>query len=86
MTLRNHMDCTLQAPQSMEFSWPEHWSQLLFLTPWYLPCPGIQPESLVSPALANGFFTIALPGKPDMSHTNLIFRPAKSTLEGREKC
>ena len=29
-----------------------------------LPGPGIKPESLMSPALAGGFFTWELPGKP----------------------
>ena len=28
-----------------------------------LPDPGIEPESLVSPALADGFFTTEPPGK-----------------------
>ena len=35
-----------------------------FPTPGDLPNPGIKPESLVSPALAGGFFTTAPPGKP----------------------
>ena len=30
----------------------------------YLPDPGIKPMSLVSPALAGGFFTTGSPGKP----------------------
>ena len=34
-----------------------------FLTPGGLPDPGIEPASLVSPALAGGFFTTAPPGK-----------------------
>ena len=34
-----------------------------FPTPGHLPDPGIEPESPVSPALAGGFFTAALPGK-----------------------
>ena len=36
-------------------------SRLLFPPPGDLPDPGIEPES---PALAGGFFTTALPGKP----------------------
>ena len=32
-------------------------SGLPFPTPGYLPDPGIEPMSLVSPALAGGFFT-----------------------------
>ena len=53
-----------QAPLPMEFSKQEYWSGLPFPTPGDLPDPGIQPASLVSPALAGGFFTTAPPGKP----------------------
>ena len=47
----------LQAPSSMGFSRQEHWSGLLCPPPGDLPDPGIEPESLTSPALAGGFFT-----------------------------
>ena len=47
----------LQAPLSMGFSRQEYLSGLPFLTPGDLPDPGIEPTSLVSPALAGGFFT-----------------------------
>ena len=53
-----------QAPLPMEFSRQEYWSELPFPTPGYLPNPGIEFESLVSPALAGGFFTTVPPGKP----------------------
>ncbi|ELR62335.1 hypothetical protein M91_01857, partial [Bos mutus] len=46
-----------QSPLSMEFSRQEYWSELPFPTPGDLPDPGIEPVSLVSPALASGFFT-----------------------------
>ena len=38
--------CTVarQAPQSMEFSRPEYWSGLPFLSPGDLPNPGIEPR------------------------------------------
>ena len=52
-----------QVPLSMEFYRQEYWSGFPFSTPGYLPDPGIEPSSLVSPALA-GFFTTAPPGKP----------------------
>ena len=39
------------------FSRQEYWSGLPFPTPGDLPDPGIEPESLTSPALAGGFFT-----------------------------
>ena len=46
-----------QAPLSLEFSKQEYWSELPLPTPGDLPDPGIKPPSLVSPALAGGFFT-----------------------------
>ena len=53
-----------QAPLSMEFSRQEYWGGLTFPPPENLPHPGFEPESLASPALAGGFFTTVLPGKP----------------------
>ena len=46
----------LQTLLSMEFSKQEYWRGLSFPTPGDLPDPWIEPESLLSPALANGFF------------------------------
>ena len=46
-----------QAPLSMGFSRQEYWSGLQFPSPGDLPNPGINPDILTSPALANGFFT-----------------------------
>ena len=46
-----------QAPLSMEFSRQEYWSGLPCPPPGDLPNPGIEPKSLMSPALAGGFFT-----------------------------
>ena len=47
-----------QAPLSMGFSRQEDWSALPCLPPpGDLPNPGIEPVSLMSPALAGGFFT-----------------------------
>ena len=45
-----------QAPPSMGFSRQEYWSRLPFPSPGDLPHPGIEPESLISPVLAGGFF------------------------------
>ena len=50
-----------QAPLSMIFSRQEYWSGLPFPSPGDLPNPGIEPAY---PALAGGFFTTELPGKP----------------------
>ena len=45
-----------QAPLSMGFSRQEYWSGLPCPPPGDLPDPGIEPMSLMSPALAGGFF------------------------------
>ena len=49
----------LQAPLSMGVSRHEYWSGLPCPPPGDLPNPGIEPASLMSPALAGGFFTIS---------------------------
>ena len=61
---RTHLCLTLcdpmephQVPLSMRFSRQEYWSRLSFPTPGDLLYPGIEPESLMSLALAGGFFT-----------------------------
>ena len=54
-----------QAPLSMEFSRQEYWSGLPYSPPRNLPNPGIEPESLMSPALARRFFTTSTAGKPE---------------------
>ena len=47
-----------QVPLCLGFPRQEHWSfQSPFPSPEDLSDPGIQPESLVFPALAGGFFT-----------------------------
>ena len=52
-----------QVPLSMKFSRQEYWNGLSFPSPGDLLDPGIKPVSLVSPALAGGFFTTGPPGK-----------------------
>ena len=50
-----------QAPLSMGFSRQEYWSGLPSLPPGDLPDQGVEPTSLLSPALADRFFiTIAM--------------------------
>ena len=58
-----------QAPLSMEFSRQEYWSGLPFPAPGHFPNLEMEPASLVSPALAGGFFTTALPEKQDIAWT-----------------
>ena len=53
-----------QAPLSMGFSRQEYWSGLPFSSSGDLPDPGVESTSLVSPALAGGFFITVPPGKP----------------------
>ena len=53
-----------QASLSVEFSRQEYWRGLPFPTPGNLSDPGIEPTTLLLPALAGGFFTAVPPGKP----------------------
>ena len=46
-----------QAPLSMEFSREEYWSGVPCLSSGDLSDPGIKPEFLIYPALANRLFT-----------------------------
>ena len=55
-----------QAPLSMGFPRQEHWSGLPFPPPGDLPDPGIEPLSLMSPALAGRFFSTESLGKPNI--------------------
>ena len=59
--LCDSMDCSLQAPLSMEFSRQEYWSGLPFPSPGDLPNPGID---LRSPALQVDSLPSQPPGKP----------------------
>ena len=56
LTLYGPTHCSL-APLSTEFSRQEYQNGWPLPTPGDLPNPGIEPASLVSPALAGGFFT-----------------------------
>ena len=60
-TLCDPMDCIAsQAPLSMGFSRQEYWIGLPFPPPQDLPRPGIEPTSLMSPALTGMFFTTSI--------------------------
>ena len=52
-----------QVPLSMGFSRQEYWSELPCPPPENLYNPGIEPTSLMSPALADRFFTTSAPGE-----------------------
>ena len=70
-----------QAPLSMGFSRQEYWGELPFPTPGDLSDPGIQCVSLVSPALAGGFFTTEPPGKPKGGWTGTQTGGTRGTAE-----
>ena len=62
LTLCDTIDCSPSGSSVHGiFSRLEYWSGLPFPPPGDLPDPGIKP---MSPALASGFFTTELPGKP----------------------
>ena len=55
----------------MEFYRQEYWRAFPFPPPGNLPSPGIEPASLMSPALAGRFFTTSPPGKPQEDSVGL---------------
>ena len=59
----------LQIPQSIGLPRQDYWSRLPFPTPEDLLIPGIEPASLISPALAGRFFTAETPEKPKLMNT-----------------
>ena len=67
-----------QAPLSMGFSRQEHWNRLPCPPPGDLPDPGIEPLSLMSPALAGGLFTTSTTCYT--LHTNSFSVPSSSKL------
>ena len=59
LTLCSIMEWACQAPLSMGFSRQEYWSGLPCPPARDLPDPGIEPTSLIFPALTGRFFTIS---------------------------
>ena len=64
---------------SMGFSRQEHWSELPCLPPGDLPNPGVEPMSLMSPALVGGLFTTSATWEAH-SLINYLFSPLESVL------
>ena len=60
-----------QAPLSTEFFRHEYWSGLPCPSPGYLLDPGVEPASLMPPALAGGLFTASTPWKAIHTHTHI---------------
>ena len=76
------IDCSPLAPLSVEFARQEYWSGLPCPSPGDLPDLGTEPNSLMSPALAGGFFTTSATRKP-VDHIYLgylCFRPLEIRL------
>ena len=67
LTLCNPMHYSPPGSSVHGTSQEECWSGLSFPSPGDRPDPGIEPESLVSPALAGGCFTTA-PPKASLAH------------------
>ena len=66
VSLCDPMDCVArQAPLCLGFFREEHWSGLPFPSPGDLPNPGLEPTSIMNPALAGRLFTTAPPGNPN---------------------
>ena len=55
--LCDYKDCSPPGPSVHGLLQAKHWSELPFPTPGDLPDPGIEPRSLMAPALAGKFFT-----------------------------
>ena len=82
LTLCDPIDCSPLAPLSVEFARQEYWSGLPCPSPGDLPDLGTEPNSLMSPAMAGGFFTTSATRKP-VDHIYLgylCFRPLEIRL------
>ena len=68
----------------MGFSTQEYWSGVPFPPPGDLPHPGMEPASLMSPALAGGFINTGATGKPkhfsDLHPSSFIYAMTKCAL------
>ena len=78
------MDCSPQAALSMGFPRQEYWSGLPFPPPQDLPNPGIEPVSLISLALAGGFFTASITWEPQLTEQVQHILSSSSSLPRRQ--
>ena len=74
-----------QAPLCMGLSRQAYWSGLPFLPPGDLPGPGIKPVSLMSPALAGGFFTTSPTWEVFVGLSMMLFGTIKAPGWGAEE-
>ena len=70
----------LQAPLSMGFSRQEYQSALPCPPPGDLPDPGVEPTSLVSPALTGSFFPTSAPWEAALSVHACIWQSSALVL------
>ena len=78
-TLSTLWTVALQAPLSMGFSRQEYWSGLPFPSPGNLPDPGMEPVSLMFPAVA-----VVVKNPPDLLSKSLQAIDAGEGVEERE--
>ena len=78
-TLCDPMDCLPSGSSVHEPSRQEYWNGLPCPPPADLPDPGIEPVSLMSPALAGGFFTTSTTWEAKKQIS------PRETKEGRKK-
>ena len=71
-----------KASLSMRFPRQENWSGFPFPSPGDLPNPGMEPTSLLSLALAGGFFTTSMQGSPTLVWV-CLFQGGRDGPEGK---
>ena len=79
LTLCGPVNCSPPGSSVHGISRQEYWNGVPFPTPGDLPVPGIEPASLISPALASRFFTTSTYTTHTHTHTQAI--PKSFTLE-----
>ena len=62
----------------------EYWRVLLFHSPGDLPDPGMEPESLMSPALASGFFTTSATWQAQLNISPALHKYKPPTYTGKQ--
>ena len=77
-TLWDPTDCSLPGSSVRGIPRQESWSGSPFPSPGDLPDPGTELPSLEPPALAGGFFTPELPGKPCLDVKGMILEERKT--------
>ena len=80
-TLCDPTNCSLPG-SSVRFPRKEYWSGLPFPPPGDLSDPGIEPGSLMPPALASRLFTLVPPGKPYIYMENIYVSLVRNIREG----